>query len=85
MAELNYEYGARLMTFDDIFFKHIDEIYKFTKSDNEDLNYDLYCDLFDHYCDNNVMPYGTAKARTGDPMEWVCERFYNDLEELGYV
>ena len=82
MAELNYEYGARLMTFDDIFLKHIDEIYKFTESVNEDMDYNLYCDLFDYYCENNDIPYGTASAESGDPMEWVCERFYNDLGDV---
>ena len=29
-----------------------------------------------HFCDE--MPYGTAKARTGDPDEWI----FNKLEDL---
>jgi hypothetical protein len=31
----------------------------------------LYEKLFDHFIDNNEMPYGTAKARDGDPVEWI--------------
>ncbi len=27
--------------------------------------------FFDHYCNNGEMPYGVAKARTGDPYDWV--------------
>lgn len=42
----------------------------------EDLaNFDeLYDALFDHYCSTNEMPYGTAKARTGDPYEWITAK-----------
>jgi hypothetical protein len=25
------------------------------------------------------MPYGIKKARTGDPEEWICERFNDDV------
>jgi hypothetical protein len=30
--------------------------------------------LFEHYCDNGEMPYGVAKARTGDPYEWILDK-----------
>ena len=26
------------------------------------------------------MPYGVKKARTGDPYEWIGQRFYDDLQ-----
>ncbi len=35
---------------------------------------ELYERCFEHYCNNGEMPYGTAKARTGDPYEWVLEK-----------
>jgi len=38
---------------------------------NSDVGQDLYIKLFDHFNNNGEMPYGTAKARTGDPFEWV--------------
>jgi hypothetical protein len=38
---------------------------------------DLYDALYDYYFDD--MPYGTKKARTGDPHEWVSDRFAQDI------
>ena len=35
---------------------------------------DLYDALFWYYCHNGEMPYGTAKARDGDPVEWITDR-----------
>ena len=50
------------------------------------LNYEdekLYADLFEYYAfgpDPDVyMPYGTMKARDGDPVVWITER----LDGLG--
>jgi hypothetical protein len=37
----------------------------------------LYDALYDYYFDD--MPYGTKKARTGDPHEWIADRFAQDL------
>jgi len=42
-----------------------------------DLSDGLYNVLFDYYMDE--MPYGTAKARTGDPYEWISDRFHDDM------
>lgn len=63
-------------------FKHI--IQRFpaevkTFKNGGELDQDLYHALFDYYFNAGEMPYGTAKARTGDPMEWVCNRFEQDL------
>ena len=44
-----------------------------------DMDDSLYTDLFDYYYNNGEMPYGTAKARTGDPIEWVANAFEDDL------
>lgn len=38
----------------------------------------LYDALYDYYFDD--MPYGVKKARTGDPYEWIGDRFFNDLQ-----
>jgi len=46
------------------------------KEDGE-LDSDLYEALFDYYFDD--IPYGTKKARTGDPYEWVSNRLSQDL------
>lgn len=62
-------------------FKH--EVKNFVE--DGDLDTDLYHALFDYYMDNGEMPYGVAKARSGDPYEWISERFYRDLQDEGLV
>jgi len=37
-----------------------------------------YDDLYDYYSDE--MPYGTAKARTGDPYEWMWNKIFMLLQ-----
>jgi len=45
-----------------------------------DLSEELYDDLFEYYAFTVAeMPYGTAKARTGDPFKWITERFESDV------
>lgn len=39
----------------------------------EDIVYDK---LYELYWQD--MPYGTAKARDGDPYEWISEKLFND-------
>ena len=41
-----------------------------------DMSDDLYHALYDYYFDD--MPYGTKKARDGDPYEWIADRFAKD-------
>lgn len=44
-----------------------------------DLTEELYDDLYEYYAFTVAeMPYGTAKARSGDPFEWITERFESD-------
>ena len=45
--------------------------------ENDELSDELYNALYDYYQED--MPYGTKKARTGDPYEWVADRFAADL------
>jgi len=45
---------------------------------NGDMSEHLYDALYDYYQDD--MPYGIKKARTGDPYEWIGQRFYDDLQ-----
>ena len=46
-----------------------------------DLDDDLFSALYDYYFDD--MPYGTKKARDGDPYEWVAGRFHQDMKMRG--
>jgi hypothetical protein len=56
-------------------FKH--EVKQFEAG--HDLDDDLYDALYDYYVDNGEMPYGVAKARTGDPFEWITQRLVDEL------
>ena len=62
-------------------FKH--EVKKFEQAG--ELDDDLYHALFDYYCDSGDMPYGTAKARDGDPYEWVANNLESHLSGGGIV
>ena len=41
---------------------------------NSDVVEDNFDELFEYYTSTNQMPYGTAKARTGDPYIWIQHR-----------
>jgi len=49
-----------------------------------DLDSDLYDALYDYYSDNGEMPYGVAKARDGDPYQWISNRFADEMQMHGY-
>jgi hypothetical protein len=48
-----------------------------------DLSDHLYDALYDYYHDD--MPYGVAKARSGDPYEWIGNRLHQDLHDHGML
>jgi len=48
-----------------------------------DLSDHLYDALYDYYHDD--MPYGVAKARSGDPYEWISSRLHQDLGDHGML
>ena len=61
-------------------FEHICNTYKRDVADFKatgELSNHLYDALYDYYFDD--MPYGTKKARDGDPFEWIGTRFEQDL------
>ena len=62
-----YEVVKKILIKHDVLHKDIDQL------DDEKLMLDLYM----HFQDQ--MPYGTQKARTGDPDEFI----YDALEDLG--
>jgi hypothetical protein len=66
-------------------FDHILDTFKRDVRDFEesgDMSDALYDALYDYY--HHDMPYGVQKARTGDPYEWVSDRFGSDLGIGGY-
>lgn len=62
------------MTFEQIISKH-----NVTKQDVEDdnLSRELFEDLYDLWVFD--MPYGTAKARDGDPDQWIFDRLCEEF------
>jgi hypothetical protein len=46
-----------------------------------ELSDELYHALYDYYFLHGEMPYGTAKARDGDPYEWIHQRFDQDVHQ----
>ena len=43
---------------------------------------ELYEDLYNYYAfERAEMPYGTMKARDGDPVEWIDKHVVHDLEQ----
>lgn len=34
----------------------------------------LFDELFEHFLNAGEMPYGVAKARTGDPYNWIADQ-----------
>jgi len=45
--------------------------------ENDEMSDELYEKLFEeYYVDHEDMPYGTKKARTGDPFQWIYDRLH---------
>ena len=62
-----------------IMAKHPEEVAKMKQMGDIDSGSDLYMELYSYYSDE--MPYGTQKARDGDPIEWIMDR----LDDLGMM
>ena len=44
-----------------------------------ELDGDVFDKLYDHYVLNGEMPYGVAKARDGDPYEWIVDQLASEF------
>jgi len=62
-----------------IMAKHPEEVAKMKQMGDIDSGSDLYMELYSYYSDE--MPYGTQKARDGDPVEWIMNKL-DDLDML---
>ena len=54
--------------------KQILERHGITSLDEIVVGEPVYDSLYDYYVDSGEMPYGTMKARDGDPCEWITYR-----------
>ena len=67
-----------LLTLEEIKTKHKEAFDKVVSGDSDIADHtELMNDLYDYYLYD--MPYGTAKARTGDPTEWILKRIQKDV------
>ena len=64
-----------------IMAKHPEDVAKMKQTGDLDSGSELYMDLYSYYLDSGEMPYGTAKARDGDPVEFIMDRL-DDLDML---
>ena len=64
---------------EEIMAKHPEEVAKMKQTGDLDSGSDLYMDLVDYYSDE--MPYGTMKARDGDPVEYILDK----LDDMGML
>jgi len=79
---------GRMLDEDNSKLDHILDRFKYEVRSFEqggDLDNDLYEALFDYYYDLGEMPYGTAKARDGDPYEWVAQNLESHLRGGGVI
>jgi hypothetical protein len=43
---------------------------------------DTYDRLYSYYVDSNEMPYGVAKARSGDPDQWIADQIAQRAQQI---
>jgi len=68
--ELSYEQEQLRQSIGDDMFDAV----KLAVEQSAEIPEDIYDALYDYYTESGEMPYGTAKARDGDPVEWIQER-----------
>lgn len=75
-------------------FQHKDKLdlifERFNIRDQQDFedqldNDELYQDLYDYWTSTGEMPYGTMKARDGDPDQWIYDATCNNLPKKANV
>jgi len=64
-------------TLDHILNRFKNEVKRFQNGD--EIDNELYDALFDYYNDHGEMPYGVAKARDGDPVNWISDKLTAEL------
>jgi hypothetical protein len=66
----------------DVLQDHPKEVALFKRSSGDFSLHDhpeFFQDLFDFYSDTGEMPYGTMKARDGDPYEWIHNALMDEI------
>ena len=64
-----------------ILAKHPQDVARMKQTGDINTASGLYTALYRYYSESGEMPYGTQKARDGDPVEWIMDR----LDDLGMM
>ena len=62
-----------------------DSFKQFKAGGDLDDNPEFYEALFNYYLDSGEMPYGVAKAREGDPVQWISNKLEREAGSMGAV
>lgn len=55
-------------------YEEVEEIARRQAAGEDDLIEENLNALYDYFLDSGEMPYGVAKARTGDPSSWIYDK-----------
>ena len=58
---------------------HAQNVAEFLEGE-DDLDPDVFEKVYSHYMDSGEMPYGVAKARDGDPYEWIFNELSREFD-----
>jgi|TARA_B100000073_G_scaffold195376_1_gene161828 hypothetical protein len=61
--------------------KHPQDVARMNRDGDINTASGLFTALYRYYLDSGEMPYGVAKAREGDPVEWIMDR----LDDMGLM
>jgi len=64
-------------SFDQIVAEHADAVSEVLNGG--ELSNHLFDELFEFFTNNGEMPYGVAKARDGDPYEWISSKLKTNI------
>ena len=78
------KFGGKVLLMIDIEYKEVKQIldqHGIKSLDEIEVGEPVYDSLYDYYVDSGEMPYGTMKARDGDPCEWITYK----VADLGII
>lgn len=68
-----------IVAYDRLTAEDLEEIMNVRSGRKDEVSYETYEKLFSIYM--REMPYGTAKARTGDPYQWISNKIMRMSED----
>lgn len=69
------------MSLEQILDKYPQDVENFKNEGTLDMGTKFFEELFEYYLNSGEMPYGVAKARTGDPDQWIADQLDDYFHE----